>query len=279
MFEMSVTYRPDLASGYTATEEIGGRIESITVPCLATVTNPSWNPIADAINYADNLENSRIAGVPYIWSSLLEFEGQELHLVARTNIQFAGKNAAGQALVKMDLQYVRKLAEIRNYDSTSFISGGDVSLSSVKTSKIKRGARPEDSSSDVKLTYGGVTKNGEIEVFEPRPVFVMRHDKATTNPQSIARYIAGSVNGSPWFGFDARQVLCTRVNYKLIAVSSKLVHYYRFEVEFEQSAAPTWDVEIVYRDQQGKVPSDVAWGTSRKLIPYYQEVDFVSNFA
>jgi hypothetical protein len=276
----SVTWKVDLSAQYNATEEIGGRIESVTVPCIATVTGQTSNPIADAIDFANNFANRNVDGCPYIWRSLPFYENQDLRLVARTNIAFAGKNAAGQALVSMDLQYIRKMTEIVEYESATnaFVTAGDVSLSSIKTSKTKRGARPEDSSTDVTLTYAGVTKNGEIDVLEPRANFALRHDKRTINPESISRYMAGSVNDAAWRGYAARQLLCTRVSYKLLAIDDAKSQIYRFEAEFEQSAAPTWDVEIVYRDQQGKIPSDVAWNTSRKLIEYYQAVNFPSLF-
>jgi hypothetical protein len=285
----TVTFKTDLANGYSATEEIGGRVESVVVPCIAEVTSPSSNPIGDVIEFMDNPANPT-AGRPYLWGNP-QFTPdnadislyQRLRLACRTNFKSHGKQANGKVLVSMDLQYIRRCNDIGSNESSSegLTSSGDVSLSSVKTSKTRRGARPEDAATNIELTYKGATKFGEIDVLEPRMNFTLRQDAITDNPHKIVDSMAGYVNDGVWRGFDAKSLLCTRVSYQLITIayyySEKAV--YRFECEFEKSAGPTWDVEIVYRDTQGKVPSDVAWNTSRKLIEYYPTVNFESLFS
>ena len=282
---ITVTFKPDLVTGYSAYEEIGGRVESVTVPCIATLTGTDANPIGVMLEYADSPANQN-SGVPYMWSNLLLFpitsDQQYLRLVARTNIRSLGKHASGSHRVAMDLQYIRRCNEIASDEvkKDGFVSGGDVSLSSVKTSKTRRGARPEDAATNIELTYKGATKFGEIDVLEPRMNFTLRQDAITDDPHKIVASMAGYVNDGVWRGFDAKSILCTRVSYKLLCLhnSSSARGVYRFDAEFELSAGPTWDVEIVYRDQQGRVPSDVAWGTSRKLIEYYPTVNFKSLF-
>ena len=188
-------------------------------------------------------------------------------------------------LVKIDIEYelVREddggsEAEPLEEAKTQYALRGGASIRQDTTTKDRDGTT-------LKLKYanaadGATVQVSEVTVFKVENFFEREIVEATNDPDSIVEDFVNKVNSVTFRGLAAGKWLCTSVTYTLHNAKSSPKEY-RFTYRFESSADDNgWTYQALWKED-GKVPSDVADGSSPfgiLSVNWHAEKDFTQKF-
>jgi len=166
----------------------------------------------------------------------------------------------------------------RRHYLTPVIDGGDSSLRTVKTAKLRDGSTP------LTVPYGGTNHvvPADVDVSYTRLAYL--HTLATENPDLEAEDWSNYVNSQNWHGGAPRQWKCVRVSWRPAirgGLNAAFRSSWNFVYEFERADNVEGHVvELHYVEpKQGKVPDDATPGNGIAVHNYYQECDFATRFA